>query len=472
MEGITRILRRFVITTILVSIFVLIFNFVLLGTLVFNETNQQMSPEGLLKKISQSLDKQDNNYHLDENAAKILQHNQAWAMLIGEDGYVQWDYHLPNDVPRSYNLVDVAKFSRYYLLQYPVYTWEHENGLIVVGYPKESHWKYQFAFLSDWLREMPLRLGVLLLFNVGITLLISIVIGTRLIRRIRPLVSGVHNLAREELVQLDSKGIFGDLAQSINSASTKLQKKTDALKERDEARSNWIAGISHDIRTPLSIILGYASEMEDNFDLPEEQRQQAGIIRHQGEKLRSLVSDLNLVSMLEYEMQPLHLKHIRLSVLARQVATDFLNNGLDDRYDIDLKLTVEAAQVIGDEKLILRAISNLVQNSVLHNPQGCAIILETSLSKDRSHYRFIVRDNGRGIPKENLTEITELPYSSRRKRTVQEGHGLGIPMVERIVQAHHGRLIIASGEDQRGLTAVIELPVHYEKRDPAAGPSS
>ena len=222
MEGITRILQRFVTTTILISIFVLIFNFVLLGTLVFNETNQQIPPEGLLKKISQNLDKQDNNYHLDENTAKILQHNQAWAMLISEDGHVQWDYHLPSDVPRFYNLVDVAKLSRYYLLQYPVYTWEHKNELIVVGYPKGSHWKYQFTFLSDWLREIPLRLCVLLLFNVGITLLISVVIGTRLIRGIRPLVSGVHNLAREELVQLDSKGIFGDLAQSINSASTKL----------------------------------------------------------------------------------------------------------------------------------------------------------------------------------------------------------------------------------------------------------
>ncbi|HFJ9467691.1 sensor histidine kinase [Bacillus paranthracis] len=464
MEGITRILQRFVTTTILISIFVLIFNFVLLGTLVFNETNQQIPPEGLLKKISQNLDKQDNNYHLDENTAKILQHNQAWAMLISEDGHVQWDYHLPSDVPRFYNLVDVAKLSRYYLLQYPVYTWEHKNELIVVGYPKGSHWKYQFTFLSDWLREIPLRLCVLLLFNVGITLLISVVIGTRLIRGIRPLVSGVHNLAREELVQLDSKGIFGDLAQSINSASTKLQKKTDALKARDEARSNWIAGISHDIRTPLSIILGYASEMEDNFDLSEDQRRQAGIIRHQGEKLRSLVSDLNLVSMLEYEMQPLHLKQIRLSVLARQVATDFLNNGLDDRYEIDLKLNVEAVKVIGDEKLLLRAISNLVQNSVNHNTQGCVITLETSLSKDRSQYRFIVKDNGRGIPKEKLTEITELPYSSRRKRTVKEGHGLGIPMVARIVQAHHGRLFISNNGDRGGLTTVIELLAHHDEK--------
>ncbi|HFK1506842.1 TPA: sensor histidine kinase [Bacillus mobilis] len=469
MEGITRILQRFVTTTILISLFVLIFNFVLLGTLVFTETNQKMPSEVLLKKLSQNLDKQDNNYQLNESTIKILQHNLAWAMFIDEDGHVRWDYHLPKDVPRFYNLVDVAKFSRYYLLQYPVYTREHDNGLIVVGYPKESHWKYQFSFLSDWLREMPLRIGLLLLINIGITLLISVVIGTRFIKGIRPLVSGVHNLAREESVQLDSKGILGDLAQSINSASTTLKKKTDALKARDEARSNWIAGISHDIRTPLSIILGYASEMEDCFELPEEHRQQAGIIRQQGEKLRSLISDLNLVSMLEYEMQPLHLKQIRLSVLARQVATDFLNNGLDDRYEFVLKLNFEAVQVMGDEKLLLRAITNLVQNSVTHNNQGCIITLETSLSKDQSQYRLIVKDNGQGIPMEKLTEITELPYSSRRKRTVQEGHGLGIPMVARIVQAHRGNLNLASSEDQSGLIATIELPVHCEITVPIKG---
>ena len=459
MEGIIRILRRFVTMPIFVLIFLLIFNFVLLGTVVFEEINQSPSPESVLKQVGQGLGKQDGGYRLDEHAAELLQHNQAWAMLLDEYGHVQWDYHLPNDVPRTYNLVDVAKFSRYYLLKYPVYIWEHEDGLIVVGYPKESHWKYQFDFLSDWLRSTPLRLVLLLIFNVGMILLISVVIGTRLIRGIRPLVSGVHNLAREEVVQLDSKGIFGDLAQSINSASAKLQNKTAALKARDEARSNWIAGISHDIRTPLSIILGYASEMEDNLDLPEEQRNQAGIIRYQGEKLRSLISDLNLVSMLEYEMQPLHLKRIRLTVLARQVATDFLNNGLDDRYDIDLRLTVEAVQIIGDEKLLLRAISNLVQNSVRHNPQGCEIILETALSKDSSQYRFIVRDNGKGIPQEQLQEITELPYSLRRKRAVQEGHGLGIPMVARIVQAHHGRLIFESDMDQGGLKVVMEFPV-------------
>ncbi|EOQ04703.1 hypothetical protein KOY_04878 [Bacillus cereus VDM021] len=459
MEGITLILRRFVTVAIVVVIFILIFNFVLLGTLVFTDINKPPSPEGVLKQVDQGLDRKDGYYHLDERAAKTLQNNQSWAMLIGEDGNVLWDFHLPHDVPKSYNLVEVAKFSRYYLEKYPVYTWENKDGLIVVGYPKESHWKYQFNFLSDFLKSMPLRLLMLLLFNIALVLLISILFGTRLIKGIRPLVSGVHDLAREETVQLDSQGIFGDLAQSINSASVKLQNKTAALKTRDEARSNWISGISHDIRTPLSIILGYASEMEDNLDLPREQRSQAGIIRNQGEKLGSLVSDLNLVSMLEYEMQPLHLKPIRLSALARRVATDFLNNGLDERYEIDLKLTVESVQIMGDEKLLLRAISNLIHNSVRHNPQGCKILLETALSKDGSQYYFIVRDNGRGISEDKLKEITELPYSSKRKQTVQQGHGLGVPMVARIVQAHQGRLVLKNDEQRTGLKVRVELPV-------------
>jgi len=432
----------------------------MLWGLVFTENNQSPSPEDVVKQVAQGINKQGDNYQLNEHTAELLQKNNAWAMLIGGDGRMQWGYHLPNDVPQSYSLVEVAKLSRYYLMEYPVYTWEHQDGLIVVGYPKKSHWRYQFDYLSEWVGSLPLRLILLLISNVVLALLISIMIGTRLIRKVRPLVDGVHSLAKEESVQLDSKGIFGDLAQSINSTSTSLQHKTDALKARDEARSNWIAGISHDIRTPLSLVLGYASDMEENSYLPGEQRLQAGIIRRQGEKLRSLVSDLNLVSMLEYEMQPLHLKNVRLAVLARQIATDFINNGIDDRYSIDLKLGTESVQIIGDEKLLLRAINNLVQNSMLHNSEGCEIILETNLSKDGSKYCFIVKDNGKGIPQEQLKNITELPYSPKRMETIKQGHGLGLPMVARITQAHHGRLILESDVDQTGLKVIMEFPVN------------
>ena len=74
--------------------------------------------------------------------------------------------------------------------------------------------------------------------------------------------------------------------------------------KRDQARSDWINGISHDIRTPLSVVMGYASQMESDGSLGERQREQAGIIRRQSETIRSLVGDLNLTMRLDYEMQP------------------------------------------------------------------------------------------------------------------------------------------------------------------------
>lgn len=459
MEGIIRILRRYVATTILVSFLLLFLNFILLGTLVFREINQKPSPEGVVRQVAEGLNRQGDSYSAGEPMQQLLLENKAWAMLLDANGKVQWDYRLPTDVPRAYSMIDVAKFTRYYLLDYPVYTWVHPDGLLVVGYPKDSYGKYQLNLLLDWIRSLPLRVLWLLLLNTAVAVLLSIVIGTRLIRGIRPLVAGVHSLARDEAVQLNTKGILGDLAKSINAGSAILQDKTAALKARDEARSNWIAGISHDIRTPLSMVLGYSSELEENASLPQEQRQQAGIIRRQGERLRSLVSDLNLVSMLEYEMQPLHLKAVRLSVLARQVVADLLNDGLGDDYAIELALSDEAAAIDGDEKLLLRAIHNLVHNSVRHNPQSCTIRLETWPDKDTGWYHLSVTDTGRGIAGEQLARITELPYSLGAQRSIHQGHGLGLPMVARIAGAHGGRLTLSNDPVAKGLKADLAFPM-------------
>ncbi|MFP4974621.1 sensor histidine kinase [Paenibacillus sp. CN-4] len=460
MEGVYRILSRFAAATMFISVFLLMVNFVLLGTLVFKEAEGNASPEGVVRQVAEGLKPQPGGgYVLDVQAAGQLRQSQAWAMLLDESGRVVWDDERPAEVPQSYTLTEVAKFSRYYIKEYPVYIWELDHRLLVVGYPKQSHWKYQFSFLSEWVKELPTRLVILLIFNGVLALVISAVIGARLIRSIRPLLQGVHNLAREQTVQLDAKGLFGSLAASINEASAKLAQKNAALKARDEARSNWIAGISHDIRTPLSMILGYASDMEEHPEIPAEQRQQAGIIRRQGEKLRSLVSDLNLVSMLEYEMQPLHKKELRLSVLARQAAADTLNNGLDERYAIELHLDNEPVKIRGDEKLLLRAIGNLVNNSVRHNPEGCRITLETTLAEDR--YCLTVKDDGQGIPPERLAEITELPYSAKRTRPVHQGqgHGLGLPMVARITEAHGGTLVVKNNGEGKGLTVTMSFPL-------------
>lgn len=394
---------------------------------------------------------------LDYSSSQLLKASKAWAMLIDDAGQVTWEYMLPEEVPKKYALTEVAKFSRNYLMDYPVFVWEHDEGLVVVGYPKFSLAKYQHILPSNWVSSLPSRIFSLIIGNIALALVLSLLIGSKLIKSIRPLTQAIQGLAQDKEVFVEPKGILASLANSVNNASDLLRQKNESLKARDEARSNWIAGISHDIRTPLSIVLGYASDLEENDSIPTEQRKQAGIIRKQAEKLGSLVNDLNLVSMLEYEMQPLRKKPIRLSTLARQIATDFLNNGLDQGFTLEVEVLDERVQTIGDEKLLARAITNLVQNSIDHNPDGCRILLQTSFNKSNKTCSFIVIDNGRGIPEDQLPDLLELPYSSKRKFQSKNGHGLGLPMVARIAKAHRGFLILSSHLG-KGLRAEIVLP--------------
>ncbi|GBF76450.1 two-component sensor histidine kinase [Paenibacillus sp. 598K] len=460
MNGAVRILRRFVGSTMLVSVLLLLFNLVLLGVIVFKEVQEGPSPSAVVRQVSAGLTAEGaGEYRLDVEAQRLLERHQAWVMLLDEQGQVNWSMSLPPEIPRSYNVIDVAKFARYYLMEYPVYVWERSEGLLVMGYPKHTYGKYQLDLLADWLRSLPLRILLLLLCNIALALVVSVLIGTRLIRSIRPLIEGMHTLARGQPVQLVSGGILQDLSTSINSTSRMLQDKDEALKARDEARSNWIAGISHDIRTPLSMILGYASELEERAELTADARQQAAIIRRQGERLRSLVSDLNLVSMLEYDMQPLQLKPIRPSVLARQVVSDFLNDGLDERYAISLQVEEESVATMGDERLLYRALTNLIHNSLRHNPEGCAIEVRTGRTPGGEECYIEVSDDGRGIARADLADVVLLPYAAGRKRHAGQGHGLGLPMVARIARAHRGELLLGSDEGQ-GLRAVMKLPVN------------
>ena len=129
-------------------------------------------------------------------------------------------------------------------------------------------------------------------------MVLLLLIGYKLIRSHRPLTEGIQALCEDREFLSSQKVFLLTWRKNINRVSRLLQQRNKRLLERAEACSNWIAGISHDNRTPLSMILSYSSAWEENPELPDEWRKKAGIIRRQAEKLRSLVNDLNLVSML------------------------------------------------------------------------------------------------------------------------------------------------------------------------------
>jgi len=117
---------------------------------------------------------------------------------------------------------------------------------------------------------------------------------------------------------------------------------------------------------------------------------EAAVISRQSVKIKDLVQDLNLVSKLEYEMQPLQKENIRLSKLLRSYAIDLINSGLQEIYSLEVIISPDSENSVieCDSKLITRAVNNLVQNSIHSNPKGCTIILALQVTEKNCFYPF------------------------------------------------------------------------------------
>lgn len=455
MRSIARILARFVAATVAITFIVLIFNVVLFCAWTVNN-HDNGNPEKLTKNIAQNLKVEGERYTLSSQSRVMLRDNHSWAMLIDDSGKVVWSEGLPEEIPMTYTASDIAAFSRWYLKDYPVYVWKHPKGLLVLGFPKDSYWKYPISFPIASIDSVKLWIPAIFIFNAVLAILLSLIIGFILIRSIKPLVKGICDMADGKVVRLKEKGILRDISASVNRTSDELQSQREALKKQDKARSNWIAGISHDIRTPLSMILGYASELEESDTLTCEQRKKASIVRQQGVRLRELVNDLNLVSMLEYDMQPLNVKLLKPSAIIRQVVSGIINSGLGEEYPIDIRIEDESITINGDERLLSRAIYNVVNNSIGHNPKGCSISISLARDYVSKCCNITICDDGEGVAASALKNLENLPYANGRG--TYEGHGLGLPMVSRIIKAHGGEFKLSS-DVGKGFRTSIQLPV-------------
>ena len=181
-------------------------------------------------------------------------------------------------------------------------------------------------------------------------------------------------------------------------------------------------------------------------------------IRQQAAKIKYLIEDLNLTAKLEYDMQPLRVEKIHLVELARQVVCEFLDSNLDSAFSIDFitDSDSELLYINGDETLLKRAITNLIQNSIGHNPSGCEITV--SVSCNNQNATVIIADNGIGISALKLKELnTKTHYMESTDEKLNLRHGLGVLLVRQIVDAHHGVIKIES-EPQKGFKTTLTFP--------------
>ncbi len=407
------------------------------------------SPQDMLREIAEASSADG----ITDEAETILTANSLWAMYLNTEGSCNWTVNLPEELPTEYTIQDIAMFSKGYLKDYPVFVWSDENGLLVIGYPKNSYMKITSNYYPiDMLRKILLFFPGIAVFDLAVLFLAYSHSKAKISKNTEPIISSIAALSEGKSINLNLNGELAEIAGSINKAS-------NIINRQNAARANWISGVSHDIRTPLSMIMGYAERIVNDKDADSRIKEQAAIISRQSIKIKDLVQDLNLVSRLEYEMQPLQKEKIRLSKLLRSYAIDLINSGLPDFYSLEINISpdCENSMIECDAKLIARAINNLVQNSIHSNPDGCTIILALQITENS--LLLTVADNGIGISAQKLEELKNKPhYMESTDDGLNLRHGLGLLLVRQIVEAHHGTIEIES-KPQEGYKTNIYLPL-------------
>lgn len=424
-------------------------SFVLTFRSIITSDYGSTAPQTMLEKaVTASTEKGMSDEMLQE-----LRENQIWAMFLNPYGESIWSVDLPESVPTSYTLQDVAVFAKGYIADYPVFIRNTDNGLLILGYPQNSYTKLTSNYFSiKAIRTIPIYFTIMLAIDLLLLFGVYLLSKKKIIKNTEPIIASIETLSDGHPVSLSIDGELSEIAESVNKVSR-------IISTQNQARANWISGVSHDIRTPLSMIMGYARRISCDSTATFSIKEQAGIIGKQSVKIKELVYDLNLVSQLEYEMQPLNKKEVRISKLLRSYVAELLNIGIPDTYFIDIEVMPEAEMTAleCDERLLSRAINNLVQNSINHNPRGCEIRLSLDYSEDL--LSITVKDNGVGLSPEKLQELKKRPhYMESTDERLDLRHGLGLLLVRQIVEAHGGTMQIES-EPQNGYRTTLVFPI-------------
>ncbi|MCL2243384.1 MAG: HAMP domain-containing histidine kinase [Treponema sp.] len=306
--------------------------------------------------------------------------------------------------------------------------------------------------------------GLLTVFSICM----SIVITRNITRSVKVLEIATRRIAEGELdYKIEVKG-----SNEIISLTKSLNKMRDALKEDELRRSRFIMGITHDLKTPLALIKGYAEAIEDGIASDAASRAEAvEIITAKTDQLENMINDLiNYVRMETGEWRT-KLEHISLSVFLHNLVkilkndVELLQHTLIHEINLPENIFIQM-----DEKIAFRAFENLIHNAVRYTPNGSVIRLigafkEGNLRSSQADpddvydktIELTVSDNGPGLESEDLPHIFEMFYRGSSSRR-EQGMGLGLSVVKWVVD-YHGWSISAVSEKGNGTNFIITIPV-------------
>ena len=372
---------------ILMAFVLLILDTLIYAIIVLNIPDAHWNESNLIEHISV----EGGNYRLDDKEKERIIQNNQFAMLLNEDGEIIWSESLPKELQKKYSIQDVVKFVRYYLDEYPVHTYIVKQGILVIGDKEKQVWKYILEYNKNDIRNVILMTPLILLINALVLITVPVL----------------------------------------------QQKKYQ--KRREGERTEWIAGVSHDIRTPLAIILGNTDmiiDPEAGTDISKYVQQ----IKVQGLRIRRLVENMNLSSKLDFGFGKFEMNKAIISKLLRKTLTEIINQIEDEHFQFDIEIdeSLDNLELSVNENLMERVLVNII----------------VRLYKDkRGHILLEVGDDGKGVSVEVINKLNSRNYANEPS---SGSHGLGLKIVKKIAVLHRWKVYFEKREGE-GFICVIRL---------------
>lgn len=236
-----------------------------------------------------------------------------------------------------------------------------------------------------------------------------------------------------------------------------IEEQNLRLRELDQLKSEFVANLSHELRTLLTSIIGFTELLSDGAVGPitEGQREYVDIVDRSSHRMLRLMDDMLLLSRLETRSIPVEFAPIDLSELLQEAHTDFKPSAADARIDLNFEAK-DGPPVFGDRGKLRQVIDNLVNNALKFTPAGGKVRVDAV--REENSWIVTVTDNGMGIPAGDAEKVFEKFFrasNSDTKRT--PGTGLGLSITRAIVEVHHGEVRVASVEGS-GTTFTVRLP--------------
>ena len=284
-----------------------------------------------------------------------------------------------------------------------------------------------------------------------VSLLMAAVLGRQLARDSRALRTAAARIGRGERVQSTerhSNNEFTALAEELAATGERLAESRARENQIEESRRELIAWISHDLRTPLAGIRAMAEALEDG--MVEDPQRYYTQMRGQVDRLTGMVDDLFELSKIHFGTLRLTLQPVSLYDLISDTVAGFWP--IAKAKSLDLRFAGETGlMILADPHELSRVVGNLVMNAIQHSPAGSAIVVSVTASAGSSpgatdHAVISVTDAAGGIPEEDLGRVFEAGWRASGPRTPTSepvgtgGAGLGLAIVQGIVQAHHGNV--------------------------------